>query len=159
MADSVSKEVRSRIMSAIRSRGNKGTELALAALFRASRVTGWRRQGKGLGRPDFVFARARVVVFVDGCFWHGCPKHGRMPRSNRKFWVAKIGRNKERDWATRRELRARGWRVVRVWEHELKTRPGAAVGRVARAILAGNTDAPPKLAGRSRRHAIIVQQI
>jgi DNA mismatch endonuclease (patch repair protein) len=118
-------------MAAIRSRGNKATELILMKLFRTARLKGWRRHAPILGRPDFVFARERVAVFVDGCFWHGCAKHCRMPASNRKYWLAKIERNIRRDRATRKTLRAEGWRVVRVWEHELKARPAAVVRRIA----------------------------
>jgi DNA mismatch endonuclease, patch repair protein len=106
-------------MAAIRSIGNKDTELRLAAIFRATGITGWRRRQPLLGRPDFVFRRARLVVFVDGCFWHGCPKHGRQPTSNRGYWIPKLRRNQERDLAVKRALSKRGWTVIRLWEHEL----------------------------------------
>jgi DNA mismatch endonuclease (patch repair protein) len=69
-------------------------------------------------RPDIVFSRARVAVFVDGCFWHGCPEHGELPRANRAFWEEKLGRNAERDRRQDAALSAAGWRVVRIWEHE-----------------------------------------
>jgi DNA mismatch endonuclease (patch repair protein) len=69
-------------------------------------------------RADVVFTRQRIAIFVDGCFWHGCPDHCRMPASNRGYWEAKIGRNVERDKWTDSQLRAAGWRVVRIWEHE-----------------------------------------
>jgi DNA mismatch endonuclease, patch repair protein len=106
-------------MAAIRSIGNKDTELRLAAIFRATGITGWRRRQPLLGRPDFVFRRARLAVFVDGCFWHGCPKHGRQPTSNRGYWIPKLRRNQERDLAVKRALSKRGWTVIRLWEHEL----------------------------------------
>jgi DNA mismatch endonuclease, patch repair protein len=106
-------------MAAIRSFGNKDTELRLAAIFRATGITGWRRRQPLLGRPDFVFRRARLAVFVDGCFWHGCPKHGRQPTSNRGYWIPKLRRNQERDLAVKRALSKRGWTVIRLWEHEL----------------------------------------
>jgi len=121
-------------MAAVRSRGNKATELILVGLFRAAGLKGWRRHAAILGRPDFVFSKERVAVFVDGCFWHGCPKHCRMPASNRKYWVSKIDRNVRRDRVTRKVLRANGWKVVRVWEHELKTRPQSVVTRISRAL-------------------------
>ena len=70
-------------------------------------------------RPDFVFRRERLAVFVDGCFWHGCPEHFRRPKSRQKFWDAKFARNQERDRLVTRALRAAGWRVLRLWEHEL----------------------------------------
>lgn len=70
-------------------------------------------------RPDFVFPRLRVALFVDGCFWHGCPRHGTKPKTRASFWLAKITGNKARDRRVNRALRGRGWTVVRVWEHEL----------------------------------------
>jgi DNA mismatch endonuclease (patch repair protein) len=73
-------------------------------------------------KPDFVFRSQRLAVFVDGCFWHGCPVHGTQPRHNAKFWRDKIARNRTRDRLVTRTLRARGWRVIRIWEHELKRR-------------------------------------
>ena len=120
MPDVFTKAKRSQVMSRIRGRGNKETELALAKLLRAACITGWRRHTSLLGRPDFTFRKERVVVFVDGCFWHGCPKHSNMPASNRAFWTKKLTGNKERDRLVTRALRQRGWRVLRVWEHDLK---------------------------------------
>jgi DNA mismatch endonuclease (patch repair protein) len=69
-------------------------------------------------RADLVFGPAKVAVFVDGCFWHGCPKHASWPRTNAKWWRDKIGRNQERDRDTDRLFTERGWAVVRIWEHE-----------------------------------------
>lgn len=69
-------------------------------------------------RADLVFPRLRVAVFVDGCFWHACPEHGRLPRSNRGWWQEKLAANAARDRDTDHRLVANGWRVVRVWEHE-----------------------------------------
>jgi DNA mismatch endonuclease (patch repair protein) len=73
-----------------------------------------------LGRPDFIFRRARLAVFVDGCFWHGCRWHCRMPHSRTHYWGPKIAANAARDLATNRTLRSHGWRVLRIWEHSLK---------------------------------------
>jgi len=75
-----------------------------------------------VGRPDFVFPRARVALFVDGCFWRGCPKHSNLPVNNRDFWRTKLDANKARDVLVNRTLRKLGWRVLRVWEHELTRR-------------------------------------
>jgi DNA mismatch endonuclease (patch repair protein) len=95
---------------------------------RAHRITGWRRGSKLMGKPDFVFPRSTssglkrarpVAVFVDGCFWHGCPIHGTQPKTNAAFWRKKISTNQARDRLVTRTLRARGWQVVRIWEHEL----------------------------------------
>lgn len=68
----------------------------------------------------FVFPKQKLALFVDGCFWHGCPKHANMPKNNRPFWEKKLQGNKVRDQFVNRELRKLGWKVVRVWEHELK---------------------------------------
>ncbi len=71
-------------------------------------------------RPDFVFPKLRIAVFVDGCFWHGCPLHATRPKQNADFWSAKIAANQARDRLVTRRLRAAGWRVLRLWEHELR---------------------------------------
>lgn len=69
-------------------------------------------------RADMVFRSAKVAVFVNGCFWHGCPKHYVLPKTNRRFWSEKVNRNKERDKETRRLLGRRGWKVMTLWEHD-----------------------------------------
>jgi DNA mismatch endonuclease, patch repair protein len=113
------KKKRSQIMAAIRSKGNKATEQKLAAILRAARITGWRRHQPIPGHPDFMFRRQRLAVFVDGCFWHGCRWHCRMPEGNRAYWQRKIARNRDRDRHTTRLLRSQGWRVLRIWGHSL----------------------------------------
>ena len=95
-------------MSLIRSRGNRATELRLIALMRAHGITGWRRNTPVFGKPDFVFRRERVAVFVDGCFWHGCPRHATKPATRAAWWAAKLARNAQRDRAVTRALRASG---------------------------------------------------
>jgi len=208
MTDVFTKAKRSEVMSLIRSRGNKGTELKLISLMRGQGITGWRRhlkltvgnrrrigelrvgelsveRQKGRGgrkpkassasrasvhqpsainhqlspvgaasghqqsainhqlpvvsvRPDFVFRAQRVAVFVDGCFWHGCPRHATRPKQNRKFWDAKIARNRARDRKVSRTLRAAGWSVLRIWECALTVkRAPATMARLARAVGAG----------------------
>jgi len=120
MADVLSNAKRSQVMSRIRSRGNKDTELALAKLFRANCITGWRRHQPVFGKPDFVFPRLRSAVFVDGCFWHSCPQHATKPKNNAAFWRKKFAANKARDLLVSQTLRKAGWRVLRIWEHELR---------------------------------------
>jgi len=71
------------------------------------------------GKPDFVFPSSKLVVFVDGCFWHGCPNCYRRPRSNREYWDGKAKRNRARDREVNRALSSMGWRVMRFWEHEV----------------------------------------
>jgi DNA mismatch endonuclease (patch repair protein) len=119
MPDVFTKAKRSEVMSRIRGRGNKDTEITLAKLLRRYRITGWRRNKKIFGKPDFIFQKLKLAIFVDGCFWHGCSKHGTQPRGNRSFWKNKFVRNKTRDRLVTRTLRAQGWRVLRIWEHEL----------------------------------------
>ena len=129
MADVVSKSKRSQVMAAIRSRGNKTTELKLISIFRAHGIKGWRRGVNLPGKPDFVFVRERLAVFVDGCFWHGCNQHCRMPKSRCEYWAPKIARNKLRDLEIRRSLQDLGWRVFRIWEHSLR-RPDVVAARL-----------------------------
>jgi len=120
MADVFTRKKRSEVMSRIRGHGNKDTEIALIGVFRQYRITGWRRHWALLGKPDFVFPKSRVAVFVDGCFWHRCPKHSTKPAANRKFWERKLQANVRRDRLVTRTLKARGWLVVRIWEHDLR---------------------------------------
>src|SRR5580704_9979137 len=122
MADVFSATKRSEIMSRVHGRGNKATELALVALLRRHKIAGWRRHVRLFGSPDFVFSKRRLVVFVDGCFWHGCAKHATYPMSNEKFWISKLARNQARDRLVMRTLRKRGWRVLRIWQHELSAK-------------------------------------
>jgi len=117
--DTISPTERSRIMARVKSKGNKSTESAVVAIFRASRISGWRRHCSLAGKPDFSFPKQMLAVFVDGCFWHGCPRHCRMPSTNRKYWTQKIARNVQRDRDVIRELRNKGWRCIRFWEHDL----------------------------------------
>jgi len=158
MADVFSKSKRSEVMARIRSRGNKATELALAKLFRRHKITGWRKQLEIRGRaalprgpniraaqqrrptssrvrPDFVFRQVRLAVFVDGCFWHGCPRHGTRPKGNAAFWRKKIARNQARDRLVNRTLRKLGWQVFRIWEHALvRKNQSRLLRRIERAL-------------------------
>lgn len=158
MPDVFTQAKRSEVMSRIRSRGNKDTELALIAVFRRERITGWRRhiqirnaecgmrnrtspqpspqRGEGVRvRPDFVFPQLKVAVFVDGCFWHGCPQHATRPRNNAAFWRKKLAANRARDRLVTRTLRRAGWRVIRIWEHALARRhAGRLAARLRRAF-------------------------
>lgn len=134
--DTVSKAKRSEMMSRVRSKGNKSTELKLIALLRAERLSGWRRNYPLLGKPDLVYPRARLAIFIDGCFWHKCPKCYRRPSTRKAFWDAKAERNVARDRLVTRELRRKGWRVLRVWEHALKLSPPKVLARVRAALSA-----------------------
>ncbi len=97
-------------------------------------LNGWQLlPGRIVGKPDFVFPKSKLAVFVDGCFWYGCPKCYRRPLSNRKYWDTKILRNKKRDKRQRAKLRREGWDVLTIWEHEL-TESNAVVARITKAI-------------------------
>ncbi len=116
MADKFSKETRSKIMSSIKSEGTQ-MELALRPVLEA---LGFEYQPKGIiGKPDFAHREAMVVVFADGCWFHGCPEHYKAPDSNAKFWAEKIEANRSRDANVTALLEGSGWRVIRVWEHSL----------------------------------------
>ena len=133
--DIFTKAKRSAVMAAIRGSGNAATELRMMALMRAHGITGLRRKARVFGKPDFVFCAARVAVFVDGCFWHGCPRHGTQPRTRAAFWAAKFSRNKTRDREVVRTLRKAGWTVLRVWECALARKHWTrTAGRVRRAL-------------------------
>lgn len=122
--DRIPKKMRSELMSKVRSSGNMTTEIAMARVMRFHGISGWRRHVRLLSfRPDFVFRRERVVVFVDGCFWHACPEHGSRPKSNADFWNSKLDGNVARDRRADRELSDSGWKVVRFWEHSVRRNP------------------------------------
>lgn len=120
MTDVFTEQERSRIMRTVRARGNASTELKAVRLFRKHKITGWRRHLPLVGKPDFAFPKQRLAVFLDGCFWHGHNCRNLTPSQNSDYWQAKIKRNMERDVRVTKELQAKGWRVLRVWECELK---------------------------------------
>lgn len=146
MADVYTRAERSALMAKVRGRGNLTTEQALAKLLRAQGWSGWRRQQVVRGRtaagerfqvrPDFVFAIRRLAVFVDGCFWHGCPRHGTRPQGNAAFWREKFRRNRVRDRRDTLRLRRADWRVLRLWEHELKPKSRPALLAKLRRVFA-----------------------
>ncbi|MEK7447396.1 MAG: very short patch repair endonuclease [Patescibacteria group bacterium] len=116
--DTVDKEKRSLIMSSVRSKETK-----LEIEFRKSLwQKGFRyrkNSRKYYGTPDIVMPSKKVVIFIDSCFWHGCPRHLRIPKSNKKFWEDKISRNVERDKDVTRYYKQQKWIIIRIWEHEI----------------------------------------
>lgn len=118
--DVFSAEKRSEIMSKVRSTKNKSTELRLIAEFKERKITGWRRNSKIFGRPDFIFPKLRIAVFVDGCFWHGHDCRNTKPKDRADYWTAKIERNRRRDAAATARLQELGYVVVRIWECDFK---------------------------------------
>lgn len=140
MPDVFTREKRSKVMARIKGKGNKDTELAMIHVMKSNHITGWRRNHDLFGKPDFVFPKQRVALFVDGCFWHKCPKHFKMPESNREFWERKLNGNKIRDKLVNKTLKVAGWKVIRIWEHEL-----ADSNTVTKRVLAAlqSSDSPP----------------
>lgn len=119
--DNVSPSVRSAIMSKVRSKGNRSTERRLRALLAGAGIKGWRTNARDImGTPDVAFEKKRLAIFVDGCFWHGCPKCYRRPKSKRKFWDAKVVENRARDRRVTRKLKKDGWDVIRLFECEFQ---------------------------------------
>lgn len=129
---------RSALMSRIRSKRNATTELKLVSLLRAARVRGWRRNIPLLGKPDFVFPASKLVIFVDGCFWHGhgCGRNLK-PKRNVPLWREKFAANRRRDKQVTRALRIAGWRVIRIWECALAKCPDACVRQIQSALARG----------------------
>ena len=121
MSDVFSKRKRSEVMAKIRGSGNASTELLLISIFRKNRISGWRRSYPIFGKPDFVFPKFKLAIFVDGCFWHGCPlpRHAPIPKNKRSWWILKLERTKSRDAEVTKELKKQGWKVLRLWEHSL----------------------------------------
>ena len=120
MADVFDDAQRSTVMSRVRSSGNKSTELRLIKLFKSEEITGWRRNYPVKGKPDFVFLKQRVAVFVDGCFWHGHDCRNTRPSDNAEYWKKKRERNIQHDIEVTGMFVSRGWTVLRIWECELK---------------------------------------
>jgi DNA mismatch endonuclease, patch repair protein len=119
MPDVFTKEKRSHVMSLIRGKKNKDTELVMIQIFKNHHITGWRRNQQVFGKPDFIFPKLKIALFVDGCFWHLCPDHSNFPKNNEEFWKKKLLGNRKRDIDVNRTLSTKGWRVLRFWEHEL----------------------------------------
>src|SRR6266567_2007470 len=122
-------------MSRIRSRDTKPEVLFRRLLFGRG-LRGYRLHVKLPGRPDIVFSRKKLVVFIDGCFWHGCPRcsDGRAPVSNTSYWAAKRESNRLRDLSRTSELRRAGWTVIRLWEHDILKRPDVCIRRIEKKL-------------------------
>jgi len=138
MADVFDKKKRSDIMSKVRSKGNKSTELRLIKLFNENRIVGWRRNYPVQGKPDFVFIKQRIAVFIDGCFWHSHDCWNTRPSDNADYWQNKRERNMKRDVIITELFERRGWRVLRIWECELKkANETATIERIQRILIYG----------------------
>ena len=120
MSDIFTSEKRSAVMKAVKSRNTKTTELKMIEIFKELHIIGWRRTYPLIGKPDFVFPKKRIVIFVDGCFWHGHDCRNVTPSDNAEFWEAKRLYNKKHDEEVLQTLVQKNWTVIRIWECELK---------------------------------------
>ncbi|MBU4300684.1 MAG: very short patch repair endonuclease [Nanoarchaeota archaeon] len=132
MADTVTKKERSRIMAKIKSK-NTRVEMTFRKQLRTNEIR-YRLNYALEGKPDIVIPSKKLAIFIDGCFWHGCAKHFRMPKSNKAYWRSKIERNMARDKAVKKTLKSKGWKVMRIWEHEIKNSSERAAKRVKRVL-------------------------
>lgn len=119
MTDTVPKKKRSEIMSHIKNKDSK-IEILLRKRLWMEGVRYRKNSNKYFGKPDIVIQKYRVVIFVDSCFWHGCKKHCRIPSIHKKYWVNKIYRNKARDKEVNKHYKKMGWKILRIWEHDIE---------------------------------------
>lgn len=129
-------------MRAVKSKGTS-PERILWAMLAGMRIRGWRKNAVDvLGKPDVVFDEKKIAVFVDGCFWHGCPVCKKpLPEHNREYWEKKISRNVERDKTNTEALIEDGWTVVRIWEHEIVSAAGRpAVRKRIRSLISSDEE-------------------
>lgn len=136
MPDTLTHEQRRLCMSKVRGKDTTPELTLRKALWRLG--LRYRLHCKLPGKPDIVFVSARVAVFVDGCFWHGCPQHGSIPKTNRKFWKEKINGNIVRDKEVTAKLEELGWTVLRFWTHELKENLESVLVKVANTVKKSN---------------------
>lgn len=132
MTDVLSKSQRSYCMSRIRGK-NTQPELILRKSLWANGFR-YRLKSKLPGKPDIVFPIKRIAIFVDGCFWHGCPVHSQRPATNTHIWEEKLNNNIQRDEKVNRELAELGWSMLRFWEHEIKQELPAVTEKIAAAL-------------------------
>ncbi len=122
MADTVSKKKRSEIMGTVRSKDTK-MEIAFRKAIWRKGFRYSKNSSKYFGKPDIVLKKYKTVIFLDSCFWHGCKKHCRIPIARKKYWTEKIERNKQRDKEVNSYYKKVGWKIIRVWEHDIKRNP------------------------------------
>ena len=125
-------------MQKVKSRGNKSTELKLILVFRENNISGWRRNYKVKGHPDFVFLEKKIAIFVDGCFWHGHDCRNTTPSDNKEYWDRKRQRNIQHDKEVTAIFEARGWTVIRIWECELKKKNAEILMKKLEPLLSPN---------------------
>jgi len=131
--DVFSKKKRSEIMSKIRSKDTKIEILFRKVLWKK----GFRyrkNSSKYFGKPDLVLPKYKTVIFIDSCFWHNCPKHGYLPKSNLKYWRKKIERNKERDKEVKKHYKKISWKIFRVWEHDIIKQQSIIINKLSKLL-------------------------
>jgi DNA mismatch endonuclease (patch repair protein) len=129
MTDVLSKEQRAYNMSKIRGK-NTGPEIKLRKLLWSAGIRGYRVHYDLPGKPDIVFVKKKIVLFIDGCFWHKCPIDFQEPETRKDFWMKKINSNVDRDERNNRQLSDAGWTVIHIWEHEMRKEPEKVVQRI-----------------------------
>ena len=129
--DIFSKKKRSEIMSHIKSKDTK-LEVLFRKMLRVKGLHFGKNLSKYFGKPDIIFKKHKLVIFIDSCFWHGCKRHLRMPAAKRGYWKNKIERNKKRDKEVNRYYKKGSWEVLRIWEHEINKNPDGAVNEIVK---------------------------
>lgn len=133
MTDKYTEEIRSKMMKAVKSKNTKLETLVTKELWQ--RGVRFRKNVKDiLGKPDIAIKKYKLAIFIDSCFWHGCEKHCRMPKSNIEFWENKINRNRDRDKNITETLSKEGWKVLRFWEHDIKNNPSLCIDEIIQFI-------------------------
>lgn len=128
MPEKITKEQRSKNMKAIKSQSMLENAITKALWRKGFR---FRKNAKMFGKPDISIKKYKIVIFIDSCFWHCCPIHGNMPKSNQEYWTKKLARNVSRDKEVNQYYQENGWKVMRIWEHEFKQDFDAAVDSIA----------------------------
>jgi len=129
LTDVLTPDQRKLNMSRVRGK-NTGPEIKLRKLLWSRGIRGYRIHHNLLGKPDIVFTKKRVAIFIDGCFWHKCPVCFQEPETRKEFWMKKIQSNIDRDAKVDEQLKNNGWTVIRIWEHEIRKEPEKAIKKI-----------------------------
>lgn len=129
MTDVLTREQRTFNMSKIRGK-NTGPEIKLRKLLWSQGIRGYRIHYNLPGKPDIVFTKKKIAIFIDGCFWHKCPVCFQVPETRKEFWIKKIYSNVERDKKVNKQLKAEGWTVMRFWEHDIRKKPDNVIKKI-----------------------------
>lgn len=133
MTDVLTPDQRKLNMSRIRAK-NTGPEAKIRKMLSAKGIRGYRLHYKLSGKPDIVFTKKKIAIFIDGCFWHKCPVDFQEPETRKEFWMKKIQSNVDRDKKVNKQLKAEGWIVLRFWEHEVRKNPENVVKKIAETL-------------------------